>query len=323
MEAQQESFFTRAGEETSEVAPTGAQKQEAVAPVTQPTEVVSAPETPEPPKTIEQIAEESGISVFEAKRRQTQSERDRYKAAAEKYEQELNALRNQQPDPEIDAARQLLELAKADEAFRQHLSSFDFDGNGRQVQPTTQAPADLAIGDLPQRPTPPEKPAGYSDYDAYQDMESASWKHRMEVEAYKDADREWLASRLDREDQMREAAIMQQQATIQRQMELDKIATRAVTQYGVPQDQLKDYRQAIGALTPEQEEQAFAYWWANQKRPNAEQLLARQKTEALARDKELREKAYPGALASQPPPVATPEQDGFFQRTPGARSLTS
>lgn len=113
--------------------------------------------------------EEQRIRDWQAKYDSLQSEFDRYRTSSEDANPIWRAV---QGDPQV--ARQVLEVVG------QSLS-----GNGSRgyVSGVGHQPAESIA---PQEPTPPGKPADYSDHDSVMEPNSASWVYRQQYEQYKD-----------------------------------------------------------------------------------------------------------------------------------------
>ncbi len=128
------------------------------------------PEAGEVPQQAQQISpEEQRVRDWQAKYDSLQSEFDTYRTSSE----DANAIwRAVQSNPQ--AAEQVLT------AVEQSLS-----GNGSNAQLPGVGAGAVESFDMPQEPTPPERPSSYSDHDAFMEPGSDSWKHREALEMHR------------------------------------------------------------------------------------------------------------------------------------------
>jgi len=114
--------------------------------------------------------EEQRVRDWQSKFDSLQSEFNQYKQSAES----ANAVwRTVQSDPQL--ASQVLST------IEQSLS-----GNGSSDAASGVAQQSAESTPMPQEPTPPEKPAEYSEHDSVMEPGSASWNYRKAMEQYKE-----------------------------------------------------------------------------------------------------------------------------------------
>ncbi|MDX1486560.1 MAG: hypothetical protein R3268_00060 [Acidiferrobacterales bacterium] len=248
-----------------------------------PYEVVGEPEAVETQEPEQPAAEEQptdDISPKEKERRTLQSELDKTRARLEALEAEKS---------EIDAIRPLYELTTKDPEFRRTVSEY-LDGGGKAAP--TGAKADKS---LPVAPVPPEMPHDYNAEDARLDPASTSAKYERDRRKY-EADRvTYLENLILSEREERQSHLQRQQAQAEREQQLDKVALRAGKVYGVAEDRLPEYRSFIGNVTPELEEEVYAFYFNNKGKPGAEEVVNKRREQDLRRQAEASKQSVPAA----------------------------
>lgn len=264
-----------------------------------PYEVVSEPKVvetqePEQPAAEDQPAD-SDVSPKEKERRQLQSDLDKTRARLEALEAER---------AEMDSIRPLYDLTTKDEQFRRYVSEY-FDGGGKAAPPGAKADKTL-----PAAPVKPEVPHDYSSEDARLDPGSSSAKYERALRKYEQDRITHLEGLILSEREERQSDAERRRAEREREQQLDTVAIRAGKVYGVAEDRLPEYRAFIGNVTPELEEEVYAYYFNNKGRPSAEDVVNKKREQDLRRQAEASKQSVPAVAAptgdAEPPDSGPP-----------------
>lgn len=313
-----ESFFTRQDEPSRGSQPRSTNSRPLAQESAPEVQETALPEAAPPERSIEDRAREAGVSVGEMQRRELQSERDRLRNEVQQLRE--GSKKFEEKMEEYQAAQRLLDFAQQDPGFLQHLNAYWNRENGRQPVASQPSAGGEQAAALPEAPVPPERPAGYDEIDAYNDPDSKSWEYRKALEAYRDARDEYTLKMVEHDRQQRERARASQDQERQRAAYMDNVVSRAVSKHGVPADAQREYRDMLETLTPEKEEEIFAFYFRHNGRPSAEQVLASEKAKALERDAALRREVSAASVATPAAPQV--REEGFLRRGGRARSLT-